>query len=839
MEINFSKQSNNDISFIDLHRYINYIIFQKQYNNIDVETQDFINKLENNFYDLNSLKNFSIDKLNEHKIELEQKFLTQYNELIEQHKKLNLIKEILDIDLNYFNKQLKNIKNILKNQNLKISIDIINQKIINNISLNEEETQNIIFYNKLVNQKNYLENIVLSNVKKIINKKDIIKKNLLDNMKQIQKNTSVYFEQQNLKNNINNQQIINNFNDNELKNMLQKLDDMTFNDNDDNFLLYKVVNNLKKLTNKSHYEVSIIIKDNKFKQKIFGNLNIDIVNQKINEINEKLNHYNVINTFIKRSKELIYVCPLCNYNNTRHIASLLHMSEHENDMIYKDPIEFNIFFYNNNKYSSFSNKIIDNQDDFIYNMKVMMLNDNDIINKVFSNPKMIGTRFSGEFKNEKIDNISQDNLFIPKLDNFINKYNNKNSIVEYKNIIISKLSIYGKLFNMKNEITNIINEETDKLFKLNKKLNNFTKTTRIINFRVFKIIISNFFNDDDLTNFYNVIINYYDDNLKITENKTFDLLFKNIIHYNNKQPIQKIYQSVKKLFKIIKNIKTKNYSNIFYIQKNKKQMDPEAQSYIDYNAMIIINSLLNNRNFSSNIFDLVMKDSDDEKLDDINITTWVNKKDYKKLINKISDIQPNDFIINKNGGQLEDIEEDFTRLNEIFKNININFINKLEKKYDHIFYIYNKLIKNNMFLNDINIITSNKNINDKYNEYLNSSFLYITMKTFNSIINNNENNVENTKYIIENFFDTLKIYLNEDSKYLSINKNIIFTKKKIIKNNDNNNKDDLLNDFFESDDEDQQDDDDLMNELFGDDDDDLDDDENLFDDEEDLLNDEE
>lgn len=747
---------------------------------LDNETQEYIKDLQNKFFDLQEFSKMSEKELVGIKVQIEQKFISQMNETNEKFKNLKLIKEILEIDLNYYNKQLKNIKTILKNDNFKVSINIINEKISRNEQLSTEEVQQITFYNKLVNQKIYIEKVILSD-RKIFKstQREMIKKELFNEMKNIEEQTKIFLkENEGIK--FDYQKIMSSYNDYQLQKLLSSLNEMIFEDKNES-LRYKIIENLHILTKKSYKEIHMILKDNKFKEKLFGNLKIETVNEKLNILSEKVNQYKEINHYLEEVKKITYVCHFCNYTNDLPINVILHTSLHKK---YVEPVEFNLYHLHNQLYSTFSVSKIESISNHFYDMKMKLFNDKDIKNTILVE----------DINKSSFQDMKQPLFYLNRT---VEKINNMKIIEDFKNSMTDKKSSYGKFFNMSKEIKEIINEQVE---VMEKNKINIAKSSRIVNFKIFKMIFNKFITDDnDINNLYNTVIEYYDNTLKTED--SFDLLFKNIIHYNNKKPVETIYQMFKKLLKIIKGVKTQNYGGILYTNiKNKKLTD--AFEYVDTKTLFLLTPILKSLDLLNNISEN-LESEDDIKVDDnFNPNTWTNSKNYNKLVNKVSNITKSKLVIQSSDKQTEEVMEQFTRLNEMFQNVDMKKLKKMEKQYDLIFESYLYMIKNNMFLHNISNIDSNKNVQDKYNEYINGTFLLITMNYMELLMNQNKNNLENTKETYNSFFKVLSLYLNEESNYLKSNKVV---KRKVVRQQDNvflDNRDELLNEYFESDDED-------------------------------------
>lgn len=810
MEINFSN-SNEDISFVELHRFLSFLVSSKKMK-LDKETETHITEMTKKYIGLEEFINMTEEEIVQKRLAIEKQFQSQFDETSGKFTKLTLIKEILEIDLNYYYKQLKNIKNILKNDNFKVSINIINDKISTNQELTDSEKQQITFYSKLVNQKVYIENIILSD-KKIFKStvKDQIKQELFKEMKELEKETKIIIEEKKESNDFDYKKLLKTYNDFELQKLLSTLNDMIFEDKNES-LRYKIIDNLHRLTQKSYKEINLILKDNKFKEKLFGNLKIETVNEKLTVLSEKMNHYKQIDTYLRESKKLTYVCPVCNYSHDMPITVMLHMSLHKIKEV--NPIPFAFFNHNGEQFSHYSVKSIKTLGDYTYEMKKNMNN---------ANKKMVN-----EIIKEDINKSSFEDMRQPlSLNKIIFKIDNEKNINGFEKSITEKFNDFS-IFGEDKKIKKIIEQEINKMKKTTDK--KFTKNTRIISFKIFKIIFEKFIEDEDITNMYNSVIEYYDENLKSDNNQSFDLLFKNIIHYNNRKPIEVVYQLFKKLFKIIKGIKQQKYAEVLYILGKKKLMEKEAYESVDTKALMLLIPFLKSLDLLNNIHDNIGDDEDIKVNDDFHPSSWTSSDNYQKLVNKMSNITKDNLIINtSNERQTEDIREQFTRLNEMFQNVDMKKIKKMEKQFDLIYNSVIYMVKNNMFLHDISSIESNKNIQEKYNEYMNGLFLMITMRYMNMFVKQNKNNTENTKMIFDSFFKTLSLYLTEESKYLKKNQVI---RRRVVRRQQpvvTDNRDELLNEYFESDDEDfneeigeeeelvEEGEDELMEDLFGDD----------------------
>jgi hypothetical protein len=142
-------------------------------------------------------------------------------------------------------------------------------------------------------------------------------------------------------------------------------------------LKHQLIENMKNLTNKTYKEINMILKDKDFKIKIFGNINISLINRKISFIEEILPRYNNINLFVKQINKKVHSCRTCGYYNDLPINTIMHMAKHKDEDL--KPIPFS--FYNDKNHnlkSTISEKNIKNKIDFMYNMKLKLVKNIDI-----------------------------------------------------------------------------------------------------------------------------------------------------------------------------------------------------------------------------------------------------------------------------------------------------------------------------------------------------------------------------------------------------------------------------------------------------------------------------
>ena len=799
MNINYTlkKSTNSDINFIDFNKLLNYMIYGKE-NNLDKKTKQYVDNIIKK-YNLGELLKFNKEELQDMKFKTEEDFKNDYKNIQEKIKKLKLIHKILNIDLNYYENQIKNINKIIKNQNFKEEIENIDEKIRNNEKISKEEMKKTSFYDQLLKQKSYIQNVILSEHNKLYSKnKTIIKNKIVEEMKTIEDETKIYLKDQ-MKETIDYNQIMDSWNESQLKKLLEKVDMKVEDDKNLMNLKYQLIDSLQRLTNKSYMEINLILKDSLFKEKIFGDYDIQDINFKINQLNDEIVQYNKINKYLESIKKQLHVCPICNYSNEIPIHCVLHLTQHKNE----DNLNIQQFYFytdeNQNIRSKYSENIIKDQNVYLYETKKKMLKSDTIQNHTLVTSKI---PIQNEINIKKIQNkLSKEEILTDYKNSVMIHYQNHIKIYPSVRDIIEK--------RVNNEIEN--NKEYDNLFGDDKTSSYLNK---IIHYDVSRLILDNYFNDNDIYNLYNTNITYFDENLK--KNDSFDILFKNIIHYNTFEPMENIYNMMNSFMNIIQNkndlekMLFEDSSSKSYRKFDKKNdtvvqrrvAEVEVSEHLDYKTLMLLIPILRNRNLTLHIQDLIKSEDFEINENEESLFKpweWVQKSDYKKMILRMSNIKRDDINIK----EIENDKDNYMRLHELFENI--SNIKDIKKEFELITKIFNSFLISNRVAHDINNIDNDKDINGKFKEYIIGSYLKSSLNILNQIVEDNDYNRGNTKREIRTMFNTLSIFLNKESLYLR--KNVINyqknQKRNIIdnKNNEKDNKDDILNEYFESDNE--------------------------------------
>ena len=812
MNVNYTleESTNSDITFIDLHKFLNYIIFQKENNFLDAKTQTYVNDVTEK-YNLEHFVNLDLQTLKEQKYQIVNDFNNKHKIIVEKIRKLKLVEKILNIDLDYYNSQIKDINEIITNSDFKNEISDITDKMSNQENLTTEELNKLSFHQELLKQKNYIKNIILSDTQMFASKqKDIIKNKLVEHMKLIEEETKIYLREANLDQKINYNEVMDTWNTDTLIQLTKKIN-MTHSSKKNNMnLKYQLIESLIALTGKSYAEIILVIKDKKFKEKIFASVNlVDIVN-KINQLNQENKQYIKIEQFLTQIEKVHNVCPLCNFSSDLPIDVLLHLSLHKNEDNFK-PIRFHLYNDNNKLMSRFSENVVTKINDMFYHIKKQMLKSDKIKNNILESstniPKISNNTNIGFLQNLLPSVVDREEQIEIYKDNLMSYY--KSFFVTYPELKENFVEIIDRYTNKMSD--DILENE---IFEEERDIINFAHNGKIINYHITRTMTNQYFQDQDISNLYNSNIQFFDNNLK--NNQNIDTFFKNLIHYNTFEPILEIKSNVNSFLKIIGN--TNNVGKMLFssvtstqykrINKDNKAVNVksvpvvEVTEYLDYKTLILLIPILRNRNFTLQIQELIRNDEFELNDDEDSLFKpweWVSKSEYNKMTRLLSNIKKQDIDIKT----LENDEtDDLKRLHQLFLNISIKDINQIQKEFDSITKIFEGLLTKNRVVHDINMINSNKNINDKFREYIIGSYLLSVLNILKKIVTSNIDNTTNTKTEIFNMFSTLNIYLNLDSTFLLKNKNVFYQKRRtnVVNNNqEKNNKDEILNEFFESD----------------------------------------
>ena len=410
------------------------------------------------------------------------------------------------------------------------------------------------------------------------------------------------------------------------------------------------------------------------------------------------------------------------------------------------------------------------------NDKKININLNDILNTKNGTHFLLNQKINGGYLNknikDKIKKIIKNNQININNKNIINKNYNENDLY----INVSPTSFTKNNKNVNNDIN--FNKTKNKSTSQNKKKSNK------------KIIINN--NSSDILYKNNPNNNNKKKNKSKSRNKNIGFLYKetytndnnninnlNKFNFNkfNSTTLHKINKKINfnnKIYSSIKNIVPINYNNKlinnFPISRN------QDQNYFSNQKFYISNTSLENKGFSTKIFETYVRNSIDNKLKDKNLIKLTQTNKFEKLNNnsKTNNIYFNNYFIHRESSNNRSNNNDIINSNNSKTKNKILGNNLSSTKCSH--QDYNSLAKK---LNN-KISSSNKKRNKSIDPtQIMTPLLYegnssLSYKTVNNNINNTNysRNISNSNNYLTN---NHKAYNNKESKkfcnYNNINNN--------------------------------------------------------------------
>ena len=354
----------------------------------------------------------------------------------------------------------------------------------------------------------------------------------------------------------------------------------------------------------------------KIKEKININM-IEIITKNLNEINNQSNNQNLS----QNELNYIEICKILNNLTSEKEKIKNEIYKNNNDLKIKkedNEIKNNKF---NNQILNINNEIKAINDDIEKNT---IKNNEDIIN----NRKIIAEKFEQiklklqSYKNKNLDNLSEYNQFVDKINNLIKQNLNKSSVFNFENILEENNDNITSFLNGNKNIINDIEKShfEKKLLKKNKKstigieingLNlNIKNDSSIVSKNLNRSMTGINIRNNNINNIYNIFNNVdnsinYNNKSNIINNKEKDKMNKtsNNLFPGHKQNIR-IINNPKKVDNNQINFNLpfgQKSHNIYNISSNTNTNNQETVTNTNNsnNLNIIIKGLNSNKNKSS------------------------------------------------------------------------------------------------------------------------------------------------------------------------------------------------------------------------------------------------
>jgi hypothetical protein len=752
------------IGFVDLYKYIQQLV-----NNKDVQADEKLAK-----FNLEVFQNMSDSQLRQKISSLKQLFEVRNKELVTKAEKLKQLQIINDEELPEAEKELEKINKILNNKTFSASIKMIQYKLRTNSQTEEDEIK-YSFFKELEEQAAYLKNFKIGSLKKYVSAKTAAQKNF-DNTKKVMnglvRETIQKVEEQkiNEEQKVELEAILSVWSERETRRIVMELNrdyDRSMNTKKIN-LKGTVSDALSKFLNIPIQKALVIMKDVDFRIKLFGNINMEDIQNKLNIINNELNEHEIIVDFFRMEEQR-------KYNESITKLSI--------KGVQRDP-GFNLMD------TSFDN----------IKSKATVGEIKKTIKK-----ESLATKLSKSLKQSYSVLVSKNVLSVAEfktveqiIDNEIKIAKSTSNVTEIKAII--KVHI-GRMIISK--------------YLIEENVFSPAKTSSIILEKVYE-------NEQQLVNtetLFNNIVNYEND-------APFDVLRQS---FNNMTQILKTFATVDvdTLYKKVDDLLNKDYGNQVGYSMNKKipqKVITGARGELNIMNLIVLTSYTqDNNDFIADIIEKVLVDI--ETLNQTsNIWSWSAKSDSNKIINKIMNDEKYEFI-DIVSQFAEEVDNSTTLTNEVTelvaagKSVNVE---ELTKQFNAIYDMFLQMYKMDIVPHNLNKMRTKKSFDEVKREYF-LGLLTGLYTTFIGKILEQSSSRRIKSFIIKNI-SVLGMYLNEEPKQI-----VVVQKEKEEKesNTSRTNKDDILNSFLTEDLDnieyeeqevvglDDEESDDLMLELFG------------------------
>ena len=748
--IAFSNEESKELGFIDLYQYLKNLIVAKEENKeVSIE-----GKLAS--FNLDMFQNMSVEQLRSKIASLKTLFKSRNEELISKAQKLRDLQIINDNELPHAESQLQKINKILSNQNFVNNIKLINNRMKTG-EITEEDKITYSFYKELEQQATYLKNLKIGTLKIFSEQKQSSEQNsnktkkvmngLVRQMKQ-EINMNVSLTQ---KDNIELEQVLSIWSEQETRRLVSELDREFNRDLNSSKLNLrgKVIKSLSSFLNIPTSQATIMMKDVNFRTKIFGNLNMEDIQNKINIINNELNEHSIILDLLKQEQ----------LEKTK--KSLLTFTTSRAEQ----------------RFQEFSKIVLEKMDENKVSTKTIkkMVKKETLKQKI---EKSLKSTYK-QLLNSGVVSTEEYKVIVQIIDEELNRVQKLTKINEIKATI--KVHVARILIN-KYLIESNIYSPLKTVSKTLEKIFGDKNLGQIVNFE----------------NMFNNVINY-------ETNKPFGVL-KNI--FNNMIDlliglkgieVDNVVEKVENL--LYKKLGT--YTAYGNLKKGKKGKKIETA----YSGLNILNLILMiSYTDKNNTFTSLLQEQIGEKVEllqnkiDNKVWTWTTKENLNEIISALVNDEKFDFksIVNEMIESEESIElsTSIVELKALAKNLKETELVAMKKEFNGLYDMFFNMYKTDIVPHNLNKMKSTKSFDDLSREYFLGLQTGVFMKFIEKLMEKSSTK-RMKNYIIRNL-SLIGMNLNEESKYLksSIEKQPEPVK---VEEEKESNKDELLNTFFQED----------------------------------------
>ena len=725
-----------EIGVLDLINYLKSLV-----------SGDEINQELEQTFNLGSFKNLSESQLKGKIASLKQLFVARNKELSDKRQKLIDVQIINDSELPHYEMQLETMKKIIANKDFNNSIKVIQNKMKLSYELSEGDKIKYSFYTELNEQVKYLENF------KIGNKRDFVKRAQKHSENKTQYKNAI----NNLMRNVEMTEVLSVWADNTTKSIVEKLDgDFTKNMNASQLNLKgKVVRSLMNFLSIEYTRAAVIMSDKLFREKMFKNVNLEDVQNKLNIINAELNEHSIVKEYLRQEQVKIEEARIIKFKSGKD-----HMS--------RDP-GFEV---------TVGGKIGGAIPDKIKNLgqlaKTLSLKDSMDKSLKSSYKVLLTTGLVDKSGYKQIEQVIDAEL--KQLENFeqMHELFGENAATQIiKNTIKIHVSrILLEKYNLDKNVFEPLNNASSMLSKLfGEKLDT---------------IITN-------ENLFNTIINYDTDEPMSQMKKSFNDMINFLIELKEE----------KNTMKRINNLLYKDFGTSIQISIKKgkqiKKIVKKTQAFADLsitNLLLLVSYAGTGSDFTADLLEKIAEQMElKESKTDTKPWSWATKENKKEIISTILNMTDGDYDFKAIlADYIEDDDNKMEELKNMVRNINMSDLKKIQKQFNTLYDMFSKMYMMKVTPHNLNKMKLNKSLEEKQRTYFLGLMTGLYSKFTEELLS--KSNTKKLKEYISKNIELLGMSLNKKSTFLQKPAEKRSAPAVVVEETKESDKDELLNDFM-------------------------------------------
>ena len=698
-------------------------------------------------FNLDAFKNLSESQLKSKIGSLKSLFEKRNKDLSTKRQKLIDVQIINDGELQHYENQLVEMKKILSNTDFNNSIKVIQNKQNLGYELTEGDKTIYSFYKELQEQVRYLENF------KIGNHSDFVKRAKKHNDNKKQHKSAI----NNLMKGVEMNDVLSVWADNTTKSIIEKLDgDFTKNMNNSKInLRAKVIKSLMNFLNIDARRASVIMSDKMFREKMFKNVNLEDVQNKLNIVNKELNEHSIVLEYLNVEER------------EKQQSRIIQFAKIENDSTERNP-----------GFEMTSAGQIDGA----IPQKIKMLGE---MARKLSIKENLERSLKSSYKvllNNKLVNDSEYKQIEKVIDIELKQLETYESDIE---LFGESASIQSIKDTIKVHVARILLEKNNLDKNAFEPLNNTTS------------LLSKLFGD------------------KLDTIITYENLFNNIINYDTTEPVSAMKKSFNNMINFLIELKTeeqtvKRISNLLYkehgssvyvlpLKKDLKKIIKKTQIFDELNVsnlLLLVSYIGNGSDFTASLLEEVAKKVElkENKTED-KPWTWATQSNKKDVISAVLNMTDGDYDFKAILGEfIGDDESKMEELKMIVRNIEMKDLKSILKQFNTLYDMFFRMSVMKVVPHNLNKMKLNKSFEDKQRTYFLGLLTGIYARFTEELLNKSDS--KKVKEFVAKNISLLGMTLNKTSTFLQKPVEKRSAPAIVSEEPKESNKDALLNDFM-------------------------------------------